>query len=279
MTEYRFAAFTLEPVTPLHPGSGRAGMVARSHGFIPAHLFACALAAQYGRRAGGRPADFEAGLDAVNQAVRFGPALPLDDKGHIAEDWPEHPERYLGGQPHVALHLDTRSAADSALYETEYLSPRHLYGKLQGQPLRLGGGLWYREDHFAGRPWQDWLGELRLGGELKSGLGHIRLIDWQAQRADYHGACSVDGQGIHVQPKQRLWGAALQTEALSDAPLRPWLGRRYDFGRGKGGFGRHLDDVALVCLHGRYQGSGKAVFLPALGPGSRWGCWEKVNDA
>ena len=277
MTNHRFAAFTLNLVTPLHLGSGRAGMVAKSHAFVPAHLFSYALAAQYGRRHGGQSADFEAGLAAVNAAVRFGPALMLNDQRQIAADWLDHPQRYLSGQHHVALELDTRSAADSALFETEYLSTHYLAGSDKGKPLRLGGGMWFAEETFAGRPWQDWLNELRLGGELKSGLGHVRLADWQPDRTDFHGWGRTDGQGLQLDSGQRLWGAALDSipdSVLSDAPLRPWLGRSYDFSRGHGGFGRHLDRVALVRLHPRYIHSDPGRFMPARRTGWQWGCWE-----
>ncbi|MGI9212365.1 MAG: hypothetical protein ACR2HF_07805 [Methylococcaceae bacterium] len=279
MTEYHFATFTLEPVTPLHLGSGRGGMVAKSHSFVPAHLFGYALAAQCGRQAGGKPADFQVALEAVNEAVRFAPALILDETGQIENDWPDHPERYLTGQHHVALHLDTRSAADKALFETESLSTHRLYGQQAGKPLRLGGGLWFRADRFRDKTWQEWLNALRLGGELKSGLGHIRLIDWQPGRTDFHGAGRMDSQGLHLESGQRLWGAALDTTPdLTDAPLRPWLGRTYQFKQEAGGFGRHLAPVELVRLHGRYQGKTPRTFLPALrgDSSSRWGCWEST---
>ena len=274
MTDYRVASFILEPVTPLHIGSGRAGMVAKSHSFIPAHLFGYALAAQRGRQAGGQPKHFQDALKEVDAAARFAPAFILNDQNRI-EDWRKHPERYLMGQHHVSLHLDSRSAADSALFETESLSPRHLAGPRQGQPLRLGGMVWLQDSQFAGRDWSDWLNALRLGGELKGGQGHVRLVDWQMNRPDFHGWGRVDAKGLHLAPQQRLWGAALGELAdISDAPLRPWLGRTYDFKQGSGGFGRHLADVVLVRLHGRHVGQGEGVFLPARREGSRWGCWE-----
>lgn len=278
MADYQFAAFTLEPVTALHLGSGRAGMVAKSHAFIPAHLFGYALAAERGRQLGGRPEHFQTALREVAEAVRFAPALPLNATGRIAEDWPDHPERYLAGQHHVSLHVESRSAVERALFEVEYLASRHLHGGDRGKPVRLGGGLWFRSDRFAGTPWRDWLERLRLGGELKAGLGVVRVVDWQPGAKTFHSWGRIDGPGLRLAPGERLWGAALDAVAgLTDAPLRPWLGRRYAFDRGKDGFGRHLSEVALVRVHARVQAATGAVFLPCADEGSRWGCWESAG--
>lgn len=280
MAEYRFAAFTLEPVTPLHLGSGRAGMVAKSHAFVPGHLFGYALAAERGRRLGGRPEHFRDALREVSAAVRFAPAFVLDESGGIEADWREHPERYLSGQHHVALRLDSRAAADSALFEVEQLSPRRLHGPGRGQALRLGGGLWFRKDRFAGQPWRDWLNAIRLGGELKSGLGLVKVVAWKPGSTSFHGWGRADGQGLHLAPGARLWGPALDAVAgLTDAPLRPWLGRRHAFDRGAGGFGRHLGEVALVRLHARTAGAAATVVRPCGEEGSRWGCWDTSTAA
>jgi hypothetical protein len=275
MPDYHFAAFTLELVTPLHLGSGRAGMVAKSHAFVPAHVFGYALAAERGRQLGGQPEHFRTALHEVSESVRFAPAFALDGDERLATDWREHPERYLSGQHHVSLHLDSRSAAERALFEVEHLSPLHLHGTNKGKPFHLGGGLWFRADRFAGTPWPDWLNRLRLGGELKSGLGVVRVEEWRPEPGTFHGWGRTDGRGLHLASGERLWGASLdEVSGLTDAPLRPWLGRRYAFDQGRGGFGRHLGEVAFVRLHARLGSAADAVFLPCAVEGSRWGCWE-----
>lgn len=278
MTDYRFAAFTLELVTPLHLGSGRAGMVAKSHAFVPGHLLAYALAAKRGRELGGRPEHFQEALQEVSAAARFAPAFILGESGRIETDWRDHPERYLTGEHHVALHLETRSAAERALYEVELLAPLRLSGSSKGRRLRLGGGLWFRDERFGNRSWAEWLDQIRLGGESKNGAGVVRAEDWCPGSSSFHGWGHADGPGLQLSPGDYLWGPALDTvPGLTDAPLRPWLGRRYAFDRGTGGFGRHLGEVVFVRLHGKVLGPSSATFLPCGKEGSGWGCWESVS--
>ena len=277
MSEYRFAAFTLELVTPLHLGSGRAGMVAKSHGFVPGHLFGYAIATALGRHRGGQPEHFRQALGEVAAAARFAPAFVLDRQGRIEADWPEHPERHIAGNPHVALHLDSRSAVDGALFEMEYLAQRHLRGPDKGRPLRLGGGVWLTEAKLAGRSWRDWLELARFGGELKAGYGVVSCVGWQDNPGGFHGWAKADGSALHLSPKGRLLGAALDTVAgLDDAPLRPWTGRRHDFSQGAGGFGQHLEQAVLVRMHGRWNNDATLTVLPSPALSSHWGCWDPV---
>jgi len=277
MSAYRFAAFTLELVSPLHLGSGRAGMVARSHTFVPGHLFGYALAVARGRELGGRPEHFQAALAEVAQAARYAPALPLGPDGRVEPDWPEQAGQYLGGQHHVALRLDSRSAADKALFEVEHILPRYPRGPRRGERLRLGGGLWYRDARPGGREWPDWLDRLRLGGELKTGLGRVRLVDWAPGASDFHGWAPSNAAGLRLAPEQRLWGPALDAvPGLDAAPLRPWLGRRHDYARGAGGSGRLLSAAILVRLHAR-AGTDLPPVWPCAVEGSGWGCWEAAE--
>jgi hypothetical protein len=271
----RFATFVLELETPLHLGSGRAGMVAKSHAFVPGHLLGYAIAAALGRHNGGKPEHFQQALAEVAQAARFAPALPLDHQDTIADDWPEHPERYLASSPHVALQLETRSAVEGALFELEYLAPRHLHGPSQGTAVRLGGGLWFAQEKLGGKLWHEWLSLARLGGELKAGYGVARCVDWQERPKHIHGWAEVHADGLRLDQGARLWGAALDTlKGLSEAPLRPWTGRRYDFTRQQAGFGQRLEAAALVRLHARWSGPEPLLARPSAQTGAAWGCWE-----
>lgn len=277
MSAYRFAAYTLELSTPLHLGSGRVGMVARSHAFVPGHVIGFALATQLGRSKGGRPEDFQAAVSEVSTHARFAPAFVLDRDGRIEQDWPQHPERYLSGDPHVTLHLETRSAVESALFEVEYLASRSLYGPDKGKPIRLGGGLWMREAKLAGRPWRNWLDACRLGGELKSGYGVVRCGDWQENASTFHGwgHCHVDGLRLTAQDSQ-VWGPVLDRVAgVGDAPLLPWTGRRYDFSRGRAGFGQRLESAILVRMNPKI--SQDLNLLPSATDDAEWGVWEHYS--
>lgn len=274
MSAYRFAAFTLDLVTPLHLGRGRAGMVARSHAFVPGHVISYALAAQLGKVKGGRQEDFQAALSEIATAARVAPAFILDGQGRIESDWPDHPERYLTGDHHVALDLKNRSAVESALFEVEYLATHRLHGPDKGQPIRLGGGLWLRDGKLAGRSWQEWLDGCRLGGELKAGYGIVRCSEWRENAATFHGWGRSDSDGLHLnKDDSRLWGPALdRVTGVSDAPLQPWTGRRYDVGRKTDGFGLKLESALLVRVNARI--GQQVALMPSGQEGSGWGCWD-----
>jgi hypothetical protein len=269
-TSWQFASFEIEPLSPLHLGAGRRGFVATTHAFVPGHLFAYALASQIGQHQGGKPEHFAQALQLVLKNCRFGPALvkaegrallPTRD-GHTLE------AGCVTGQNHVSLDLESSSAVEGALFEVESLSPRWLCGARRGQPVRLGGGVWYRQERLAGLPLSDWLGRLRLGGELKTGQGHIHRAEWNPRARDYHGIGPADHRGLHLEKGQILPGAAL--DGMAEGALRPWLGRLHC---PENGFGRRLGAPALVVLDGVTPEAG--TFLPSDSEVSL-GCWERV---
>lgn len=270
----RFAKFTLELQSPLHIGAGRAGMLARSHGFVPGHIVTFALAAVIGQARGGRYEHFATALNAVRTQLRCGP-LFIQDAGERHPLWPRHHRsvieaRYLDAINHVALELESASAVEGALFEVEQIAPRCLHGPQQGQPTRLVGGLWFQEATLDSRTWEDWLNESRLGGELKVGLGRVRVVEWNIGAGDYAGLGKIDGSGLQLQSGV-LPGPSL--DGTTDAPLQPWLGRLFDT---KQGFGRRFSPPALVRLDGVVRETG--VFLPSADEVGL-GCWTRVDGA
>lgn len=271
----RFVKFTLELQSPLHIGAGRAGMLARSHGFVPGHIVTFALAAAIGRVHGGRYEHFADAFKEVQTQLRCGP-LFICDAEQQQPFWPHRHRldieaRYLDAINHVALELQSASAVEGALFEVEQIAPRCLHGPHQGQPTRLIGGLWFQEAKLDDRPWKDWLNQSLLGGELKTGLGRVRVLDdqWNLDAGDYAGLGTVDGLGLQVLAGDLLPGPSLN--GTKDAPLQPWLGRLFD---PQQGFGRRFSPPALVRLDGVVQATG--VFLPSdheVG----LGCWTRTD--
>jgi hypothetical protein len=267
----RFASLTLELTSPLHAGAGRAGMVARSHGFVPGHLLSYALAAAVGAARGGAQADYAAALTQIRARLRCGPLLlespvkkgqglfPYRDRQAIEQN-------FIFGSHHVTLHADACSAAEGALFEVEAISAQVLRGPARGTPARLLGGVWFADKAIDGVPLQTWIGRCRLGGEPKTGLGRIRVAEWREGNGNYAGVGAADGAGLRLRAGAELAGPALS--GVDAAPWQPWVGRLFD---PEQGFGRRLSPARLVRLDG--VATGDARFLPSdQEPGL--GCWE-----
>ncbi len=275
-----FMGLTLELETPLHIGAGRSGMLARSHGFVPGHVVSYALAAAIGKASGGQPAAFAQALATVLQDVRCGPFLLLDREAQRPllprQDREAIENRYLTARNQVTLDPESCSAVESALFEVESLAARVLHGPHRGQPTHLVGGVWHRGLQLAGKPLQDWFRSgLLLGGELKTGLGRVRLATqgWRPHAPHYaqHPAWPVQERGLSLTQGACLPGPTL--DGTMDAPLQPWLGRLFD---PQQGFGRRFSPPVLVRLDGVVQESG--TFLPSdqeVG----LGCWTRHDAA
>lgn len=275
-----FTGFILELETPLHIGAGRGGMLLRSHGFVPGHLVSYALAAAIGKASGGQSSDFSQALDSVLQHTRCGPLFirnpekqqpftPRRDRTTIEN-------RYLIARTQVALDVTTGSAIDRALFEVESIAARVPRPQQDEpvQPVQLVGGLWHDATHLAGKSLQDWFHSgLLLGGELKTGLGRVRLAThgW-LPKAPHYAQCPawpVNDHGLRRIQGDLLPGPSL--DGTADAPWQPWLGRRFDENRG---FGRRFSGAALVRMDARCLTPGD--YLPATGEVGL-GCWTRVD--
>lgn len=276
----QFTGFTLELETALHIGAGRGGMLLRSHGFVPGHVVSYALAATIGKAGGGRSADFSRALETVFRDTRCGPLFILDAGNQQAlaprQDRERIETRYLSASNHVTLDPQTCSAVETALFEVESIAARTLHGpeRERGQPVQLAGGLWHTTPQLAGQPLQHWFrAGLLLGGELKVGLGRVKLAKpgWMpdarhyAQQPDW----PVNERGLRRIEGELLPGPSL--DGTTDAPWQPWLGRRFDEKRG---FGRRFSGAALVRMDARCLTPGD--YLPATGEVGL-GCWTCVD--
>lgn len=256
-----FAAFSLELLSPLHLGSRRAGVVAQTYRHAPGHLFVHALAAAVGAARGGLPENFAGALADVMHRFRFGPAFFIDGDRRL--DDTEVERRLLSSSHHVTLDGTTRSAVESALFEVEQLAVP------AGGSIRLGGGVWFDDERLDAHPLREWLSIIRLGGEIKTGCGHVHCDGWQVDTPRYPGVgTAADGAGVRLAAGELLPGAAI--DGVGGVPLQPWLGRRHD---PKLGFGRSLSQAVLVRMHGRSERDVR--FLPC-GSGAAAGCWQIV---
>jgi hypothetical protein len=269
-----FAVITLELLTPLHLGAGRSGRLARCHRFVPGHLLTYSLATAIGKANGGQQVDFKQALTQVCQQVRCGP-LFIWDAEHEEVLLPyQHQQRiemhYLTTTNHITVSPESRAVLAGALFEVEALAAQQLRGKKRGVPTRLIGGIWYETDKIASRPLSVWLNHCILGGELKTGLGRVKCVEWQGGANAYPGIQGrCDAKGLSMKVGSLLPGPAL--EGVINAPLRPWVGRLYDVDQG---FGRRLSSPVLVRVEGKVKQ--EACFLPA-NTEKGFGCWSIIE--
>ncbi len=263
-----FAQLTLELESSLHIGSGRTGMIARSHGFVPGHLLTFALATVAGLRLGGRYADFERGLALIRSQSRCGPLLIAEAPQQLL--YPQRDQErieagYLYAHNHATLNSESGSAVEGALFEVEFIGTSNRQGG--GQKTQLQGGMWYHESELPELgSWSSLLEEIRLGGELKSGYGRVRLQQWQPHATQYAGLGTVSEAGLTLKSGEILPGPALQ--GVESRAWQPWLGRRFE--RLKG-FGQQMSPVAMVQLDGIVQTD--RPFLPSVEEAGL-GCWQ-----
>ena len=269
-----FSKVILELVSPLHVGAGRAGMLARCYGFVPGHVLFYALVAAIGQARGGRYEHFATTLSELQTKLRCGPLFIYDAEQqrpfNPRRDRPVIEAHYLDAVNHVTLELESTSAVEGALFEVEHIAPLCLHGPKRGEPTRLIGGLWFQEAKVDNRSWSDWLNLCRLGGELKVGLGRVRITEWDLGARNYAGLGVMNGLGLHLQAGEILPGPSIS--GVGNAPSQPWLGRLFD---PKQGFGRRFSQPVLVQIDGIVEEEG--FFLPA-DTEAGLGCWIRYEN-
>jgi len=267
----QYAQVCLTLASDCHIGSGRAGMLAKSHRFIPAHVVSYALAAAIGKSQGGQYADFERALEWLQKNTHCGPLFlqnpALDNQVLLPKrDQQAIEQQFLVASNHVTLHSQTRSSVEGALFEVEVISASVVRGDHQGQATQLLGGIWHTGESINGKTVLDYLGDCLLGGELKTGLGRIAHIVINESAADYVGIGRVDAQGLHLKQDDILLGVAL--DGVKEAAFYPWVGRLFDQEKG---FGRRISQAAFVAYDAAVQQS--ACFLPQA-KSDGFGCWQ-----
>ena len=270
--QYAQIQLTLE--SALHIGSGRSGMLAKSHAFLPGHIVSYALAAAIGKAHGGQYEDFTQALQLVLQQVRCGPLFIEDPKqaGKVLlpkKDRESVERQFLMASNHVTLDPQTRSSVDGALFEVEAIASQVVRGTYKGTQTNLLGGLWFTEGTLHERSISDWLQVCLLGGELKTGFGRIRSVSLDTDVNNYAGVGQVDDQGLHLDAGETLPGVAL--DGVAGACFYPWVGRLFDRAKGAG---RALSAPAFVAFDAKV--AEPACFRPksdVIG----LGCWTTIE--
>lgn len=264
----------------IHIGAGRAGMVSRSHGFVPGHVLAYAIAAVLGRRLGGRPADYDRAIASLRDQLRCGP-LFIRDHSDSATDSPAgwlFPRRdrarierdYLIGVNHVTLDGSARRHIDGGLFEVEAIAPCRQTG--HRQPTRLNGGLWFARPELEGQEVRELISAVTLGGERNAGLGRVTLETWQPAADTYCGLGRI-GDETGTPTLLMAAGDCLPGPALGGvggSGWQPWLGRLHDNRRGAG---RRFSQPVLIRMDGLVS-TPQAFTLESSEAG--FGCWTPV---
>lgn len=269
-----YAQICLALDSNIHIGSGRAGMLAKSHTFIPAHIVSNALVATIGKALGGQYSNFTDALQQVQQNTRCGPLFLVNPitEGKIlfpTRDKQQIEQQFLVASNHVTLNTENCSSVDGALFEVEAIAKNVVRGQYQGQTTQLMGGLWFKQQKLCGRNLEDWLNNCLFGGELKSGLGRIHLKSFKTDVESYAGLGRVDAMGLHLNANDILPGVTL--DGVHNVSFYPWVGRLFD--RDKG-FGRAISQAAFVAYDAPIKQS--ACFLPCSDTHA-WGCWQVVS--
>lgn len=275
----QFANYRLNILSPLHIGCRRAGMVAKTYHYVPGHVITFALIAAIGNQKAKSYDDYSNIQREVLSKTRFGAAFFQRSNGENLTDdkdltYDEQVEKELVyGDHHVTLSQDTRAAINGAMFEVEAI-----YSK---KDVYIVGGVWFDSEEIFGRNIKDWLNEIRIGGELKTGYGRVSLNNFDTKSKFYPGINNnnnkVDEIGLVIAKNEVLKGATLDNEAtpncvVKNVPLEPFLGRRYDANLG---FGRALSSAVLVRMNGIVSAD-NLHFLPCNNE-IGLGCWELVK--
>lgn len=267
----QFAQVTLKVLSPLHIGSGRAGILAKSHAFVPAHVMSYALACAVGKTQGATDKKFNEALEIIKSTVWCGHFFLQnpDDKQKVLlpkRDKELIEPRFFIATNHVTLRPEDRSSVDGALFEVEKISP-FVLNTPKKQATYLVGGVWIEDEQLFGKSLQQWFDLLLLGGELKTGCGRVTVENWENQAVSYANLGQVTQTGLCVKKGEHLAGVAL--DGVHGVARLPWVGRLYDE---KQGFGRKLSTAAFVYTDGNVTED--ACFLPSQAE-MGFGCWKK----
>lgn len=267
----QFANYRLNILSPLHIGSRRAGMVAKTYYYVPGHVITFALIATIGNQQAKSYNEYLNIQKEVLSKTRFGAAFFQQNNSNLTDEQIE--KELVYGNHHVTLSQDTRAAIDGAMFEVEAIYPK--------KDVNIVGGVWFDSAEIFGRNIKDWLNEIKIGGELKTGYGRVSLNNFDTKSKFYPGINNnnnkVDEIGLVIAKNEVLKGATLDNGAtpncgVKNVPLEPFLGRCYDENRG---FGRALSSAVLVRMNG-VVADDNLHFLPCNNE-IGLGCWELVK--
>ena len=161
---------TLRMLSPMHIGWRKIGNLQQTRPYVSGRNIWGALASRLARDQGN--SNYEAIGRAVDEELRFTYFYPSYSPEYV-EIWPWgdsldlYSWHYLNS--YVSTALNKKTAEDSALHETEFISPI----SKNGCEVYLIGYLFERDDCIL--KWRQALEHLQLGGERGYGWGRIKI--------------------------------------------------------------------------------------------------------
>jgi len=168
--EWRPYLVALRLISPMHIGWRKIGNVQQTRPYVSGRNIWGALTSRLVRDQG--DSNYEAIGRSVDEELRFTYFYPSFSPEKI-DIWPwgnsldYYSWNYL--KSYVSTALNDKTAEDSALHETEFISPR----SRKGCPVYLVGYLFEREDCIL--RWKKALEQLQLGGERGYGWGRTQI--------------------------------------------------------------------------------------------------------
>jgi len=207
-----------EIISPLHIGYGRIANLQKSRGYVPGRLIWSAFTSRITAARG--TADYEKTGDELlnNTALSyFYPAVEDNGESDLYSIkvcnynlWIEDYDRqnnnfmeykFMNSYMSTAINIGSNSADESNLFETEFISP---YTR-DGEKTYLVGYLFLKDGYTFN--W-DYIRDIQVGGERKSGFGRIKLHGKSEDNSQIFQSLEVEMDGerpiIEIKSQSRL---------------------------------------------------------------------------
>lgn len=181
---------TYELVSPLHIGYHKIGNLQRTRYYIPARNVWGAVTEALTRRGFSAPdaptGDYQKIGEWAQKHCALGYWFVREKDEPLTPGYTdaglkyggltafEFERRYLASHVTTALDAATTSAEEGSLHEVEFIAP---YTR-EGARTQIGGWVFLDETAQTKLQWNEWLGNLQIGGERRYGFGQLRLSEF-----------------------------------------------------------------------------------------------------
>lgn len=224
---------TLRLLSPMHIGWRKIGNLQQTRPYVTGRNIWGALTSRLVRNEGS--SNYEAIGRAVDEDLRFTYFYPSPSPKEV-KIWPWknsldlYSWNYL--KSYVSTALNDKTAEDSALHETEFISPR----SRTDSPVYLVGYLFEKED--CQLKWRKALEQLQIGGERGYGWGRTQIND-EPQLSDIcfnHEILKNGGSpAIKMTANSCIFAHVLATSTNINGCIEPLVGRATSEHSGFGG--------------------------------------------
>lgn len=255
MTMWKLYRVVLRLRSPLHIGYLKVGNLMRTRFYVLGKtIWGAVTAALAVEKFNG---DFQKAQEQTTNSLAFSyfyPALEIEkplwphytEKGvfYGAQRMPqaEFERRLISSYSATALDYSCNAAAVGSLHEVEFLSP---YDLCEGKPIYLVGYIFERQETKL--PWRKVLGNVRLGGERKSGWGCVaveQLLSPETQAFDLQVDLSGERPRVHVKAGLSVLAHTAATAVKAGGQIEPLVAREtHEAGR----FGTSFSKDVPIC--------------------------------